>query len=303
MNRFALCLIVSWLLAGCDGNPAPDGGAAADGGAIDAATPAWPALMAHPQTGPEAPDLSCLGTRTAPPPGDVEAIAAPVVPFGAPPSVTLPGVPVFFHLDGPASAACEPPGCVAVMADAEGIATAELARDAWVTTEVPAIDGPDAMRSFMRTLEAHWSAGNEQTVNTFNRGTLAGFEAVLGAPVDPSTGIVSGRVLDCAERPLSNARLRWFDADGAPVTAGRDVFFDGMVPPGLAPAADATATDGRYAGVDIPPTATRVEAWGSVGDGPPERIACEAIQVEPDTLTVLVLQPTRADGPSSCGAP
>lgn len=183
------------------------------------------------------------------------------------------------------------------LANDEGVAEAELSEGAWMVTEVPAIDGPDLARSLMRTLEFQWVAGEEETINTFSRGTLAGFEQVLGRDNDPTRGIVAGRILDCQERPLSGVRLRWFDAAGDEVTEA-PLYFDGMLPPGLDGEAQQSASDGRYAGI-LPPSATRIEAWG-VRDGAPERIACELIQVEADTLSVLVLQPTRGDAPSAC---
>ena len=62
----------------------------------------------------------------------------------------------------------------------------------------------------------------------------------------------------------------------------------------LASAQPAAAADALAA------TATRVEAWGSLDGSAPSPIACEPLQVEPDTLTVLVLRPTRADAPPAC---
>ena len=93
---------------------------------------------------------------------------------------------------------------------------------------------------------------------------------------------------------------RFGSKDGAEITDATLVYFDGTLPPGLDPSAEATSSDGRYAGLDVPPTATRVEAWGSLDGSAPSPIACEPLQVEPDTLTVLVLRPTRADAPPAC---
>ena len=180
------------------GDDTSDTADAPDSEDVDMASP----LMAAEADGTlVAADLSCMGVHSAPSGDAAETISTPVVPFGAPPSVTIPGVPVFFHEGAPASP-CEAP-CVATTADGEGIASVELMGGAWYTTEVPAIDGPDAMRSFMRTLEQHWRAGHESTINTFNRGTLAAIEGALGASVDPTKGIVAGRALDCQGRRSS----------------------------------------------------------------------------------------------------
>jgi len=258
--------------------------------------------MASSQTGLQAPDLACFGIRVAPMGGVPETIVTPVVPFGAPPSVTVPGLPVRFFTGGQASPGCTEPDCLAAVADGSGNVAVSLPLGAWVTTEVPAIDGPDPMRSFMRTLEQQWRVGDEETINTFNRGTLMGFEGALGAAVDPTRGLVAGRVLDCAGRPLAEARLRYFDGAGVEVFAdARTLYFDGAFPPGLDLSAESTATDGRYAGIDLPTQTQRIEAWGSVGDAPPTRIACEVVQVEADTLTIQVLSPLRADAPDVCG--
>lgn len=300
-----MLLLLSYALAmtGCDchdapgQDPDPDGGVTTDAGPIE---PPWPSLMAAEGGGLVPPDLDCLGRERAPVAGRSVETSSPVVPFGAPPSVTLPGVPARFFLEDRASETCAAPGCVATLTDDAGVATAMLPDGAWVTTEVPELNGPDPMRSFMRTLEMHWKVGAEDTINTLNRGTIAGFEAQLERSLDPARGIAAGRVLDCQGRALSEARLRYFAADGAEITDATLVYFDGTLPPGLDPSAEATSSDGRYAGLDVPPTATRVEAWGSLDGSAPSPIACEPLQVEPDTLTVLVLRPTRADAPPAC---
>ena len=318
----APCALLAILVAcGGDAHPDDDGGGGArdaaprdasaaqdaamidaammDAAMMDAAVERWPAVRARDSSGAEVdPDLSCLGARMAPVAGEHVSNSTPVVPFGAPPTVTLPGVPVRFFLGERASAECAGPECVATLADSAGVATAMLPEGAWVITEVPRLDGPDPMRSFMRTLELQWQVGREATFNTFNRGSLAAFEGVLGAPVDPTRGIAAGRVLDCRDQPLSQVRMRYYDESGALLDV-RHLYFDGMLPPGLAPAAINTATDGRYAAIDVPPSAARAEAWGYVDDAL-TRLSCEPIQVEADTLSVLVMRPARSDGPAAC---
>ncbi len=211
--------------------------------------------------------------------------------------MTIPGVPVRFFSGERAEGDCDAPDCTVAVANEEGLATVSLPEGAWMVTEIPSIDGPDLARSLMRTLEFQWTVGAEDTINTFSRGTLAGFEQTLGRDNDPTLGILAGRVLDCQERAISGAQLRWFDDEGTELDDA-PIYFDGMLPPSLDVGATDTAIDGRYAGI-LPTTATRVEAWG-IMNGTAERIACEAIQVEPDTLSVLVLRPTRADAPIAC---
>ena len=73
-----------------------------------------------------------------------------------------------------------------------------------------------------------------------------------------------------------------------------------MLPPGPAPAATRSAADGRFAAFDLASAPTRLEVWGEV-DGESVRFACEDVVIEADTLTVIVVEPLRADGPDECG--
>ncbi|WP_428262492.1 hypothetical protein [Haliangium sp.] len=282
----------------------------------DAGAPPLPSLrFEDPDAGSGPADLSCLGERTQPVAGDERSFTMAVVPFGAPPSVRVPGavVHIFAGNEVPDDDICAAPDCVELVADEQGEVTVEVPAEAWFAYRVLPMDGDEPTSTFLRTVESHLSppeeGGRVENLNTITAATLNGLAASVGGEVRAATGVVSGRLRDCQGRPLAGAVMRIFDEDGVEIELGPKVddaqvyYFDGAVPPALDATGEYTSIDGRFAAVNMPPSGlARIELWGvPEGEAEPVLVACEELGIHADTLSVIALLPTRSDGPTRCG--
>ena len=269
-----------------------------------------PALSVESHGMSHAPDFTCLGQRASAPAGGELSLSLGVTPFGAPPTVRVPGLHVQFFPSGrPQSADACGPECIAATADASGTVQVSLPHAGPLSYRVLPAPGPDPARSFLRTVEYGFlppTPERPEWLNTITEATLSGLVAAAGNRFDTDRGVLSGRLLDCADRPVAGGWLRVFAADGSEIQdregGAQRVYFDGALPPGIDPEASFTALDGRWAAANIPAGAVRIEAWGLLpGDRRPSLLSCEAVDSFAGSLSVVALRPLDAEPASGCG--
>ena len=169
-------------------------------------------------TTPTVADFSCLSQRSTPAAGDDHALALGVTPFGAPPTVRIPGMQVQVFLDDRPQAddACSAP-CIAVTADATGVATATVPRQAPLAYRVLPVDSGTPSTSFVRTVEFGFVPPEDGELEWFNTVTLEILQGLVASAqntFDATRGVLSGRSLDCNDQPVAGGWLRVFDAAG-----------------------------------------------------------------------------------------
>jgi hypothetical protein len=314
-------------LGACDGGDDPvDAGDRDDaGGSVDGGPPpSQPLVMAiGDDLTPVPADLTCLGTRMAPPAGAEMDYLVRTVSRGladeARPETTFQIYPDNqIPLDETCTAPCvelttsDPAGTAMIMdlpstgyfawrILADGAGADAIATSASINV-VPdpgsSIEGePDAL---------------ELTVisnATFNLALVAGnVDAQAGA------SIFLGTAVDCMGRPLMNGVLRVFDDEGeivgGTVNSGVRIIYWADQPAGGEPPVFPvgnrayTSNQGRYAAANLPAGGTlRAELWATTVEGEaPHAIGCEEFSGI-EGITVLNLAPLRADGPSSCPDP
>lgn len=312
MNRLwwsLVCVLALGVTSACDDNG--DGGTdAGPDTSTDAGGdgPGQPVLMAFDGSGLVEADLSCLGSRTAPAPGETMDFPVRTVSRGvsdtAKPSTT---VQLFADNEVPADASCGA-GCIELTTDASGMGTASLAADGWFAYRVLGGDGGATTAQVNAPAVFRTTGGTEPAVE-LSVVSQELFELAIGtAQVEPQleTAFFTGSATDCAGNPLVGGEIRVFGPGGeiqggtAP-TSVRYVYWGdaGPFPSATQPF---TSQQGRYAGANLPPEGDlRMELWGVRTDGgEPELIACEAFPAHPDHVTIIDLGPLRADGPSDC---
>ena len=181
---------------------------------------------------------------------------------------------------------CEPPaqgpgrhGQRARHRHEQGQVTVTVPASAWFALRALPLAGPDPGKTFLRTIDVNRTppvaGGRPEVVHTISAAVIAALVEQSGIELSPGRGVVSGVA----------------------------VYFNGQTPPGIDPAQPYGNRDGRYAVVDVAPAeAARVELWGVPdGEAEPVLVACEETGVHADSLSILVLQPARSDGPAKCG--
>jgi hypothetical protein len=256
------------------------------------------------------PDFDCLGSREWPTPVGESAFVLPVVPFGAPPSARVPDATVQFFSSGQPAAdgSCTAPDCREVTADAAGEVRQIWPDGTVLNYRVKPISGDDPSTSFMPTVEFNLLVeqdGRPEGINTMSRAVLSALAQSVSVAFDDQKALLAGTLRDCAGRPVRGAVARVFDGVGSEVTRADGtlvVYFDGEQRPGLEASQGNTDRDGRYSAINVPTGDVRVELWGTRAEGDqPQLIACELAAVYGDTMTIVPLQPLRADAPASCG--
>jgi hypothetical protein len=212
-------------------------------------------------------------------------------------------------LDG----SCDAP-CQEVTTDAAGEATVTDTAGSWYAYRVIAGPGtnvtsgsPSEFIGVVQLNEVAPESGGSANLNVVREGTRDNIILLLGTSSEEGTAVVTGQASDCTGRQLANATLRIFDSAGE-IDAGfassgpREFYFNGdSFPLGRQ---RVTNSDGLYGTANIPlPTdnTLRVELWGAKTEGgTPEMLGCESVRVGADSITIVNIGPTRADGPSDC---
>ena len=261
----------------------------------------------------EAPaDLTCLGVRTGPDGGAVRNIPIRVLSSGLS-SVPIPSALFRVYPTNTVNpdGGCAPGVCEQAKADAGGMGDLNLADGRLVTTQVFADAPAGTLNTFTVNLPTALTdvLGSGTPALEFFGISGAIFNAALAAAaVNRQAGSVTfiGRGYDCAGRSLSGAELRVVGpagpiAGGTTSTGVRYVYWG---PGASLPSSSRTytSTEGRFAGGNLPVSdSLRVELWAVTAPGAaPQRIACERIPAFGDSVVIVDLGPTRADGPPGC---
>lgn len=311
VRRALLCASTALALAACDGGDGDaDAGAGLDAGAVD--LPELEAFVEEEAAfAPATLDLSCLGTRTQPEAGDPIDVTFQLRDFQD--EFEVPEVDVWLFSDNEIADSCDGASCQAFTTDAMGDATVTVPANGWYAYRVLPKMGPTRGTTvfgvFQYNEAAPASAGESVQGQSVSGSTVDLIPALLGIPREPGRAIVAGTVQDCNEANLANAIVRIFDPDGNLVEEGTRTedphyhYFNGNAENNLPDqTATHTAADGLYVVPQVPVADERpyrMEAWAEV-DGELTRIACESARIFPDAVTILNLQPLRADAPASC---
>jgi len=298
-----------------DGGPGeadagPDDAGPYDAGAPDAGPPPTaPVGYGDSRDSLTVADFACRGSVTAPSEMGADAdFDVEIQDFQS--SNPIEGLAVDVFADDEPSAGCGP-GCVRRLSDATGTIPANDVAGSWFAYRINAGVGIQAgvAADYVQMLGYHLAApmdGARTTVFAIQDATIRTIEALLGLSEAPGTADLAGYLTDCEGEPIANATVRVFDASGEiplglGATGPRAYYFTGGLP-GVRETS--TNVDGLFGAANVPVPMDgrlRVELWGrtSAGD-PPSRLACEAVEVVADGLTLLNVGPLRADGPMAC---
>lgn len=288
-----------------------DAGARDDVAEADAASDAPALRVQAAYDGPErAPDLSCLGARSEPPPSDDgPEFRVEVRDFQLESRLANLRVHAFF---GAAPlGACAAPGCLNVTTDALGAATLRGQPGSTLRVEVPAErrgdnDALNPARSVHLGVRVP-AAGAPLALAAISEATRRYLPQNAGLAVTPGDAQLMGVARDCAGEAIKNARVRVFDAQGAEVTLGATgpgaAYTNVLHRPDRAQLA--TSFNGQFVVVNLPPGPSyRVEAWGRVeGETAARRVSCAVLPTWPEAVTLRDLPPLRSPSMGDpCGA-
>lgn len=294
-------------LGGCGGNGSmmgmPDAG-------LHYAVPSEAAMVDTDDDGMvDAPaDLSCLGMRTAPTPGDPVMFNAHIYDFqmGTGSNVANIGVDIF--PDNLVTEDCSGT-CVSGTSDAMGMLPVTAPANGWFAYRVAAGTGTSPMTPVLTigyNRQAPSMAGATIDLPSVSSQTIGFIPSLYRRMRVAGTGIVSGSVTDCMGRPIAGGVLRLF-REGVELIPGPGMtdffvgYFNGTVPDVRA---DWTDEGGIYASANVQPTEApvRVEIWAVPAEGQEfQRIACEEVRMFADAVTIISVGPLRADYPSGSG--
>ncbi len=306
--RLASMVAVAALAGACDGGePMVDAGPP-----VALPPPIEVYLEGADEFEPSTLDLSCLGTRTAPTGGAPVDVEFQLRDFSD--DFEVPDITVWVFTDNVIAQDCGGPNCQEIVSDASGNARVMMPAGGWYSYQVFPREDPSSRRNtvfgvFQYNEPAPASAGGSVTGTSVSGVTIELIPATLGFSREPGRAIVAGRIHDCNDANIANARVRMYDPDGNFVMEGPSAsdpsyaYFAGVVL-GNTPNSLATesAPDGLYVVPQVPivdERPYRVEAWANV-DGELVKVGCETARIFPDNVTVLNVGPLRADGAAEC---
>lgn len=301
------CAVVALSACGDNGGGGTDSGVAdSGGGGSDAGALMLPRAMAdtdgNAENGTEAPaNFACLGTPTAPTAGAAIDFTANFYSFGA--TDPVPDAPVQIFTTNVVGPTCAAPDCATYTTDASGNATITAPASAWLAYRVPATG--DFVDTIGYNRDAPAAATDTLDLPVVSMMTLGFIPALFFRTRVPGTGVVSGNLSDCDGNTVEGAQLHLFRG-GTEIQPGSGMtdFFVGYfnAATGLpSRTAKWTDADGIYASANVEATTdlVRVEVWAVLTEGgEPERVACEAIQVAADAVSIISAGPTRGDYPA-----
>jgi hypothetical protein len=251
-------------------------------------------------------DLTCAGVRTAPRGGAAGMFTLEVRDFQE--DTPRAGLCVEFYGDDvvPAPAG----GCRGMVTDALGRVTATDATGSWYAYRIFARPDPVPADSVVDSIQVHElapAAGGIATAVSVSGSTLALIPTILGFMRVRGSAVVMGTLLDCAGEPVYGLQVRLRRSDGTIIPEGdrnpdpHYRYFDGdFFPSSRQPWSH---VDGLFIVANLPPTdgPVLVEVIGRRrGDATNVVLACEQLVLLADGVTIVNIDPLRADGPALC---
>lgn len=317
--RRTLFLVI--LAAGCDGGDPPDPDAGPPVAACDVPGDLT-ALTANTENTatevfePATLDYACLGARNMPVGGAAVDTTFHLVDFQD--DFDVANAEVWLFTDNTIANDCVAPNCQTLTTNDMGRAMATLPAGGWYAYRVLPYDDPfsrmsDIFGVFQYNEPAPANGGDTVQGNSVNGVTIDLIPSLLGITRADGLAMIAGRIEDCSGQFVENAVVRIYDPDGNCIEEGlmnddpHIHYFNGDASNNLPDQAETDSnTDGLYLIVHVPPDTAdrpfRVEAWGNLG-GEQTLLACEAVRIFPDAVTILNMIPLRADAPAECPTP
>lgn len=256
-------------------------------------------------------DYDCLGMNEAPAGGDtLNMFDMAVSDFQTGDSV--PEATVQFFPDNLILDTCSG-DCLEGETNEMGIVGGRGQADGWFAYRVLPKMGPTPPSTIVGAVQYNETTpedGGMWEGNSVSEATLRLIPTVFGFRRAPDTALVAGTIYDCNGDAVRGGVIRMFLPDGSEVVEGAAMsdphheYFDGEEFP--SPDQIHTNTDGLYASANVPASGDepmRIEVWGRLeAGGPPVLLGCEVGRTFVDTVTIMNLTPTRADGPDACGS-
>lgn len=321
MNRLRLSLVCVLALgvSACDNGPGTADGGPRDSGPSDGGGPVQlPVLRAAmcTRTGDPPvltctevePDLSCLAAdaNRAPTAGDPMDFPVRTILRGQM-DMNRPSTTVRIFRGNRILATCTAPDCIEITTDDTASGSVNLPAGAWFAYQVSGDAAAGTATTAQVNAPAELASSGVIELSVISQ-TLFSL-ALEGAMTEAQAGtsFFTGTARDCAGLPLVGAQVRVFGAAGEIPggTGRRDTRYVYWAdPPALFPSSSQrfTSQQGRYAGANIPPENTlRIELYGRLTeDAEPTLLACEEFGGQADQITILNVNPLRADAPAAC---
>lgn len=305
------------LALGAAGTACGGGTATPDAGRVDsgeAPLPMLQPLVAYEQGPseyePTSLDYGCLGTLSEPAGADPVSTTFQLRDFQN--GFEVDATEVWLFSNNTIADSCVPPFCQSVTTDRTGNAVATLPAGGWTAYRVLPKMGLSRMTTVFSVFQYNFpipATSGAVTGNSVSGSTIDLLPATLGVSRTEGRALIAGRIRDCAGGSVENAVIRLYDPTGAPLLAGEGPndpkfhYFSGRTTGNLPNLPQQhTHRDGLFLLIEVPVVGDgpfRIEAWGNLG-GEPTRIGCEAARVFPDAVTIVNLNPIRADGPVEC---
>jgi hypothetical protein len=301
-RRLALgCAMGIALVAGCN-NPSTgtdSGTPGTDSGGMTG----LPVVSIGSSAMPMAADLSCLGMRTAPTPGDAAMVTVTVHDFQFSANA-IANAQVNLFPDNLVADGCTG-SCVAAMTDASGSLSAMLPQGGWFAYRIAAGATSGSSTTVLTVAYNRTApmAGGTIDLPSVSQSTVGVIPTLFMRTRVAGRGIVSGSVFDCAGEEIRGAQVHMFQGDTEIMggSGSMDTFFgyfNGSRIP--APMATYTNYDGIFAGanVNVPDDGSpiRVELRGVIEEGgDPVLLACEEIEIFADAVSIISVGPLRND--------
>ncbi len=259
-------------------------------------------------------DYSCRGTRTRPAGGAPVDVTFQLRDFAD--GFEVNDAEVWLFTNDVIADDCAAPDCTMFTTDSMGNATVSMPAGGWYAYRVLPHTGLTSMTSIFGVFQyneaAPTAAGGSVTGNSVSGVTIDLVPQSLGVSRTDGRAILAGRIADCNDAFVENAIVRVYDADGNPMLPGElndqphYHYFNGTPEnsgsnlPNMSQ--EASNVDGLYTVIQVPVVDDRpyrIEAWGEL-DGNFTLLACEEARIFADAVTILNLDPLRADGPTDC---